>query len=261
MCARRQQPAGRFRFTVKSRTRCDAALIHSHAAALVKGFRATGAARLNTLNATGLPGNTPTWIPDFPQTTIRTSDAASSALHATQTTWLLCGCDFLTRDIWAEYERKHMMKCHSLLALTTLVLFGASSSQAGDNSQTHWVKYGILFFNLDTLLKIEIDGDHVRFVRQDNTPLADDSKVDSDQLQNLRAAVDASENWVRVSNDRKENQEWYVNLDHVPLVMSAEIQGIWGTSLNWSQDKKIGISPSNETSKKIMEYLSRRLVK
>lgn len=154
------------------------------------------------------------------------------------------------------------MKWQLMLGLTTLAFFATSPVlDAGGDSSSRWVSYGLLFFNLDELLKIEIDGDHVRVIRSDNTVLLDDSKTDADHLKSLRAAVDGSRNWVRVSKDRKENQEWYVNLDRVPLVMSFESQGVWGVGLMVSEGTTIGVAPSNETSKKIMEYVGRGLAK
>jgi len=156
------------------------------------------------------------------------------------------------------------MKRNSLLVIFAAVTCFLSTPQAlraSDAPVGNWIKYGILFFNLDELLKIEVDGEHVRFIRRDNALLAEDPKADADALQSLRTAVSRNTNWVRVSSERKGDQEWYVNLDHVPEVLAAEMQGIIGVSLVYGPDKpkSLGVSPSNETSNTIMDYVSKRL--
>ena len=157
------------------------------------------------------------------------------------------------------------MKKHSLLLICAAAMCFLSMPQtlpASDALVGNWIKYGILFFNLDELLKIEVEGERVRFIRRDNALLAEDPKADdAEALQSLRTAVNRSTNWVRVSSDRKGDQEWYVNLDRVPELLAGEMQGVVGVSLIYGPDKpkSLGVSPSNETSKKIMDYISKRL--
>jgi len=129
-----------------------------------------------------------------------------------------------------------------------------------ETANRNWVKVGILFFNLDELLKIEIEGNHLRVIRRDNIVIGD-AESDADGVRTIRLAVDRSPNWVRTTSDRKKNDEWYVNLDRVPQLLAAEIQGVEGVTLVYGPDKpkSLGVSPSNDVSKKILQYVAARL--